>query len=221
MAGDEKTQREDQDREEAWRNAEEALRRAEETVRRAVETGPSPVGLANVQLEVERIWSDLNTVDLSQTAAADRLAHERRRLDSLREILPPRVEPESDAAGGSGGAELGEAQAVNERHDQTRRSRTDLALAVSVAGGVIGLLAIFAAGFFAGYVELAGINRELGGVLVKHDDIERRLIRLEEGQDHIRATLAQMIGRFDALDARLGTIEQTVRGMQDRAALEP
>ena len=48
-------------------------------MRRAVEIGPLPVGLANVQLEVERIWSDLNTLDLSQTAAADRLAHERRR----------------------------------------------------------------------------------------------------------------------------------------------
>ena len=94
------------------------------------------------------------------------------------------------------------------------RSRTDLAL-------VIGLLAIFAGGLFAGYTELVSINRELGAAATFDDEVERRLTRLEEGQSAIQTALAGISARLDAIDARLGTLDQAIRGIQERASLEP
>lgn len=108
---------------------------------------------------------------------------------------------------------------------QPPRSRTDLALAVSAAAVALGLLAVLAGGFYSNNAQLGSIHRELGGLLVKNEEVERRLTRLEEGQSAIQTALADMSAQFgarlDAIDARLGTLDQTIKGIQDRAALEP
>lgn len=91
------------------------------------------------------------------------------------------------------------------------RSRTDLALVVSVAGGIIGLLAVFASGFFAGYLELSAIQRELGMLVERDRSIEARLVAVEERLGDISDTQQQVL-------QQLVSIEQTIKNESDRAA---
>lgn len=93
------------------------------------------------------------------------------------------------------------------------RSRADLVIVVSVAASSVALVAVFAAGLFAGYLELSGIKGQLGAMAERDRAIVDRLERVEERLIKIDDTQQQMLRQLVA-------IEQAIKGQNDRAALE-